>query len=110
MRSAVHDVLPAHVRRALVRFGAGIASARRKRRLTVAMMAERAGVAPSTYLRMEKGDARVSLGAYAMALFVLGFGDSLGDLVDPSRDDQGLLLDAERLPRRVRVKKEPGPL
>ncbi len=72
MRSAVHDVLPAHVRRALVRFGAGIASARRKRRLTVAMMAERAGVASSTYLSMEKGDARVSLGVYAMALFVWG--------------------------------------
>jgi hypothetical protein len=43
-----------------------------------------------------------------MALFVLGFGDALGDLVDPRRDDQGLLLDVERLPKRVRVKREPG--
>jgi hypothetical protein len=34
-----------------------------------------------------------------MALFVLGFGDAIGDIVDPRRDDVGLLLDAERLPK-----------
>lgn len=47
------------------------------------------------------------MGLYAMALFVLGFGDVLGDLVDPRRDDVGLLLDAERLPKRVRPRKTP---
>jgi DNA-binding XRE family transcriptional regulator len=36
------------------------------------MMAERVGVSKGTYLRVEKGDPTVSLGAYAMALFVLG--------------------------------------
>jgi hypothetical protein len=40
-----------------------------------------------------------------MALFVLGFGDPLGTLIDVSRDDTGLLLDEERLPKRVRMKK-----
>jgi hypothetical protein len=40
-----------------------------------------------------------------MALFVLGFGDPLGALIDVSRDDTGLLLDEERLPKRVRMKK-----
>jgi DNA-binding XRE family transcriptional regulator len=107
MRSTVLDVLPPKVRRSLTKFGSDLAMARRKRNLTVAMMAERLGVAKSTYLRVEKGDPTVSLGAYAMALFVLGFGDALGDLVDPRRDDQGLLLDAQRLPQRVRVKREP---
>jgi hypothetical protein len=50
------------------------------------------------------------MGAYAMALFVLGFGDALGNLVDARRDDEGLLLDAQRLPQRVRVKKLPTSL
>ena len=50
------------------------------------------------------------MGAYAMALFVLGFGEALGDLVDVRRDDHGLLLDEERLPQRVRIKKSPGSL
>ena len=107
MRSAVLDVLPPQVRRSLTKLGRDVAIARRKRGLTTAMMAERVGVAKSTYLRAEKGDPTASLGVYAMALFVLGFGEALGDLIDPRRDDQGLLLDAERLPKRVRVKKEP---
>jgi hypothetical protein len=44
-----------------------------------------------------------------MALFVLGFGSPLGTLIDVSRDDTGLLLDEERLPKRVRMKKARGP-
>ena len=107
MRSSVYDTLPAGVRRSLMKFGADLATARRKRKLTVAMMAERLGVSKGTYLRVEKGNPSVSLGVYAMALFVLGFGDAFGDLVAPQHDDQGLLLDEQRLPLRVRVKKEP---
>jgi len=105
MRSALHDLLPPGLRRSLAKFGKDLARARRKRRLTVGMIAERVGVAKSTYSRIEKGDPAVAMGAYAMALFVLGFGEALGDLVDARRDDQGLLLDEERLPQRVRAKK-----
>lgn len=110
MRSAVLDVLPPAVRRSLAKLGGDIAFARRKRRLTASMMSERLAISKSTYARVEKGDPTVSLGIYAMALFVLGFGSALGDLIDPGRDEQGLLLDADRLPKRVRVKKEPRPL
>lgn len=110
MRSALHDVLPPGLRRSLLKFGADLARARRKRQLTVAMMAERVGVAKSTYVRLEKGDPAVAMGAYAMALFVLGFGNALGDLVDARRDDDGLLMDEERLPKRVRIKKSPTSL
>jgi len=72
--------------------------------LTVCMMVERLGISRATYARMEKGDPSVALGAYAQALFVLGFGAILGDLIDQRTDDQGLLLDAERVPKRVRIK------
>lgn len=107
MRSSVYDVLPPKVRRSLSKFGSDLALARRKRRLTTAMMSERLGVAKSTYARVEKGDPTVSMGVYAMTLFVLGFGDALGGLVDASRDEQGLLLDEERVPKRVRPRREP---
>ena len=103
MRSSLHDLLPPGLRRSLSKFGTDLARARRKRRLTAGMMAERIGVAKSTYVRLEKGDPAVAMGAYAMALFVLGFGEALGDLVDVRRDDHGLLLDEERLPQRVRI-------
>jgi transcriptional regulator with XRE-family HTH domain len=105
MRSAIHDVLPAGVRRSLAKFGHDLTIARRKRHLTVAMMAERTGLAKSTYARLEKGDPAVAMGAFAMVLFVLGFGEALGDLTDVRRDDQGLLSDEARLPQRVRIKK-----
>ena len=107
MRSSIHDQLPASVRRSLRKFGTDLGIARRKRRLTAAMMAERIGVAPSTYARMEKGDASVGFGAYAMALFVLGFGNALDDLIDVRHDDHGLLLDHERIPKRVRSPRRP---
>ena len=105
MRSAVLDVLPPAVKRSLKKLGSDLAIARRKRGFTTPLMAERMGVAKNTYLRAEKGDPTVSLGVYAMALFVLGFGNALGELIDVSRDDTGLLLDENRLPKRVRTKK-----
>lgn len=105
MRSTVADTLPPRVRRALAKLGADIAVARKKRRLTTMMMAERLGVAKSTYLKVEKGDPSVAMGTYAMTLFVLGLAEVLGEILDASRDDQGLLLDAERLPKRVRPRK-----
>ena len=110
MRSGIHDILPGTLRRSLARFGHGLAVARRKRQLTVAMMAERTGLAKSTYARVEKGDPAVALGAYAMALFVLGFGEALGNLTDVRSDLDGLIADEERLPKRVRTKKTPTPL
>jgi hypothetical protein len=80
MRSAIHDVLPLALRRSLTKFGHDLAIARRKRQLTAGMMAERTGLAKSTYARMEQGDPSVAMGAYATALFVLGFGEVLGNL------------------------------
>ncbi len=104
MRSAVRDVLPPKLQRALLKFGRDIAVARKKRRLTVAMMVERVGISAGTYLRAEKGDPTVSLGVYAMILFVLGFGDVFAQLLDGREDEIGLILETERLPQRVRVK------
>src|SRR5262249_21129839 len=110
MRSAIHDVLPVGLRRSLDKFGRDLAVARRKRHLTVAMMAQRTGLAISTYARIERGDPSVAMGAYAMTLFVLGFGEAFAGLTDAHRDEEGLLLDEARLPKRVRIRKSPTPL
>ena len=102
MRSHVLLRLPPAVRRSLSKMGRDLSVARRKRRITQAMMAERIGVAAATYVRIERGSPTVGIAAYAMAFFVLGLGTPLADLVDVARDDIGLLLDSERLPTRVR--------
>jgi len=107
MKSDVIDILPSQVLRSLTKFGADLTIARRRRRLTITMMCERLGVSKSTWQRMEKGDPSVSMGAYAQALFILGFGTPLAELIDQRTDEQGWLLEAERLPKRVRLPKRP---
>jgi transcriptional regulator with XRE-family HTH domain len=101
MKSQVYNILPVNVRRALKKFGNDLSISRRKRRLTVAMMCERTGVSRSTWQRIEKGDPTVAVGAYAQALFVLGLGTPMGDLADQRNDELGLMLEADRLPRRI---------
>jgi transcriptional regulator with XRE-family HTH domain len=100
--------LPLPVRRALRKLGADIAAARKRRRITMALMAERAMTSRQTVARIERGDASVSLGIYASVLFVLGMIDRLRDLADASADPFVLDLDEERLPKRVRAPSRAG--
>ena len=95
--------LPIPVKRALAKLGADISSARRRRRIPMELLAERAFVGRNTITRVEKGDPRVSMGIYATVLFVLGFSERLSDLADPASDRIGLDLEEERLPERVRT-------
>ena len=64
----------------------------------------RVGVSKATYLRIERGDPTVGMGAYAMTFYVLGFGDVLGNVVDRKDDELGLQLDEDNVPKRVRVR------
>ena len=97
--------MPLPVKRALTKLGADIKSARRRRRITTTLMAERAFVARSTLQKVEQGDPGVSLGVYATVLFILGLSERIGDLADAGTDSVGLQLDEDRLPQRVRVSK-----
>ena len=62
---------PPSVQRALRALGRDVGIARRKRRLPVADFAARMGVSQGTLIRLEKGEAGVSIGALAMALLAL---------------------------------------
>lgn len=94
--------LPIPVARALRKLGHDIRDARRRRRIPVAVMAERASISRTTLNKVEKGDPGVSLGTYVTVLFVLGMADRLGDVADPRHDTVGLTLEEERLPQRIR--------
>ena len=63
---------PAAVRRALRKLGADIHDARRRRRLPMAVVAERAFTSRSTLQKVEAGDTNVSIGIYAGVLQALG--------------------------------------
>lgn len=98
--------LPLPVNRALRKLGGDIRDARRRRRLPMALVAERASTTRKTVMRIEQGDPGVSTGLLASVLFVLGLADRLGELADVRHDAQGLALEEERLPKRVRPKKQ----
>lgn len=87
---------------ALERLGHDLRAARLSRRVAVADLAARAGTSPSTVARLEKGDPGVAVGTLADVLVALGLIEKLADLVDIRKDDLGLALTAERLPRRGR--------
>jgi len=95
--------LPIPAIKSLRKLGKDINDARRRRRITIKLLAERAGVSRATVGKIEKGDASSSIGSYASVLFVLGVIDRLSDLVDASYDVIGRRLEDEKLPLRVRA-------
>jgi hypothetical protein len=97
------NLLPIPVARALRKIGQDICDARRRRRIPIKLMAERAGLSRATIGKIEKGDPTTSLGGYAMVLFVLGMLDRLEQLVDSAHDLTGRQLEDERLPQRIRL-------
>ena len=97
--------LPIPVISTLRKLGRDINEARRRQRITVKLMAERAGVSAYTIWKIEKGDPGTSIGGYAAVLYVLGMTDRLSDIADATHDFTGRRLYEERfnLPKRVRL-------
>ena len=90
------------MRKALRKLGGDIQIARKRRRLTMAIVAERAFISRNTLTRVERGDPAVALGIYTTVLFVMGLAERVGELADPLTDSVGLSLETERLPQRAR--------
>jgi transcriptional regulator with XRE-family HTH domain len=101
--------LPIPVTRALRKLGHDIKDARRRRRIPMAIAAQRASISKPTLIRVERGDPSVSIGSYATVLFVMGMADRLADLIDPKNDPVGLQLEEENLPQRIHSARKKKP-
>jgi transcriptional regulator with XRE-family HTH domain len=84
MKSKKQVLFPKH-QKILDKVGENIKLARKRRDLTTIRVSERAGIDRSTLVRIEKGDCRVSLGAYFNVLRVLGLQD---DFLKIATDDE----------------------
>lgn len=84
--------------------GENMKLARRRRRLTLVQVAERAGISRSTLWLIEKGDAGVAMSAYLQVLFVLGLEK---DMLNIAADDVlgRKLQDAKLLNKSSKSKK-----
>ena len=99
MPSKVTFKLSPSVAHATAHVGENIRLARQRRRLTMQMVAERAGISRVTLSKVEHGDASVTLGAYASVLFVLGLDAQLEALA--ADDPLGRKLQDLAMGRRV---------
>jgi hypothetical protein len=100
---------PVPVTRVLRKLGHDLRDARRRRRIPVAILAERASISRMTLNKVEKGDPGVSIGTYATVLFALGMADRLAGVADPRHDTVGLELEEEHLPERIRLSRKQKP-
>jgi transcriptional regulator with XRE-family HTH domain len=98
----IDDQRPIPIQRVLRKLGTDLRDARRRRRIPMALLAERASISRSTLTQIEKGAPSVSLGNYAAVLFALGLIDQLSVLADVRNDVTGLALEEEQLPQRIR--------
>ena len=101
------SALPLPAKRALRKLGQDIRDARKRRRLPMELLAERARISRSTLTKVEKGDESVALGIYAAVLFVLGLVEGLGNLADATGDTIGRANDERNLPQRIRLPSAP---
>jgi transcriptional regulator with XRE-family HTH domain len=99
---------PVAVRRALRDASESVRAWRKLRGLTQAQVADRAGVARETVIRLERGDGGVSVENLFRVLRALGILDGVPRALDPYESDVGRLRADEQLPQRVRPRRLTG--
>ena len=101
-------VIMPQTRETLAQMGEQIRLARLRRKLSLELVAERAGISRATLISIEKGTPTVSIGSYAAVLHALNNMD--GDLLLIAKDDEfGRKLQDLALPPDAGAKKESSP-
>lgn len=85
--------------------GRNLRIARKRRQKTIAEVAEMIGVSASTIKRLEAGDPSVKFAIYLALLEVFQLEDTTR-FADPESDVIGITLEKQRLPQRIRNKKD----
>jgi len=89
---------PHAVAQALARLGRNIRTARLRRKLTRAALAERIGISRYVMSDIERGKPTTAIAAYLGALWALGLLRQMDELADPDRDLEGKTLESARSP------------
>ena len=70
-------------------------------------LADACGIGRRTLYRIESGGAGIAVGHIFAVLWKLGLLSTASSLADPDQDEHGKILEAARLPRRVRSAASP---
>lgn len=87
------------------KLGADLATARKRRKQSLADWAARLNVSVPTLRRMESGDLSVSMGVYATALWLINRHEALARAADPKDDLAALEADIRRAEGRQGVRR-----
>jgi len=98
-------MLSPEMRNRLRQIGSNLQVARKKRKISVKQAAEKMGTSLSSVRRMELGDPAVRIETYLAALEVYQLDHTL-HFAAPEDDRIGLALEKQRLPQRIRSRKE----
>ena len=85
--------------------GEYIRIARKRRRMTMAEVAERLNLGYQTIVRIEKGDPGVSMTSYLSVVWLFDLDRQFVAAIHPDRDEAGKALEYSRLPERVGTKR-----
>lgn len=94
---------PYEVETSLMRLGADLRTARLRRNVTLAEVAQRIGVSREVVGEAEHGKASTGIAVYAALLWSYGLVARLGSVADPATDDEGLRLASLRERRHARA-------
>lgn len=97
-------MLPRKVKANLETMGEQIKLARKRRGISLAMMADRAQCSQLTVMRAEQGLPTVSIGVYARILFGLGLADDL--LLIAQKDEVGNAITNARIIQKNQRKED----
>ena len=105
-RNALLAAPPYEIETSLKKLGSDLRTARLRRNLTAADVAQKIGVSRFAVAAAEKGKPSTGIAVYAALLWTYGLIDQLADLADPIRDKEGtaLALGGERARARHRRK------
>lgn len=98
--------VPLSIVTALKTLGEDIRNARKRRRITMKLLAERAKISRVTLSKIEKGDPSVAIKYYASVLQMMGLLKNLAEVAAARNDGVGVIIEEENLPQRVRHKRK----
>lgn len=93
---------PFPVEQAIKRLGENLRTARVRRKLTIEEAAERIGTGSRAVADAEKGKPSTGIVVYSALLWLYDLLEPVSSLADPTKDSEGLSLEAAKSPHRVR--------
>ena len=97
----LREAQPYPVEQALRKVGSNLRTARLRRGITIEEAAAKIGTGPRLVADAERGKPTTGIAVYAALLWIYDLLGPLEELANPHKDEQGLILESRRAPKRV---------